>query len=142
MRKVCSKCREEKPVEAFHRAKATSDGRHTYCADCKNRQGRELYSITPERRKDYSLKQHYGISLTDYQQMLTMQASGCAICGEWPGCRALHVDHCHETGDVRGLLCHGCNVGIGHLRDDPGLLERAAQYIRDAGGGESNSQFK
>jgi hypothetical protein len=66
--------------------------------------------------------------------MLTAQDSKCAICGGGPagGIKAaarLHVDHDHDTGKVRALLCNGCNRGIGYLKDDPALLRVAADYI-------------
>ena len=45
--------------------------------------------------------------------------------------RRMHIDHCHDTGAVRGLLCHGCNTGIGSLNDDIELLQRAIDYLRE-----------
>lgn len=68
-----------------------------------------------------------------------MEALGvsCHICGaDGSGVKrapALYVDHCHETGRVRGVLCHGCNSGIGYLKDDPALLAKAAEYLTNAG---------
>jgi hypothetical protein len=50
----------------------------------------------------------------------------CVICGDTG---PLVVDHCHTTGAVRGMLCNHCNRGLGHFRDDPMLLEFAAQYL-------------
>lgn len=69
----------------------------------------------------------YVLSLEEYEALLTAQAGACAICAG-PG--PLHVDHCHRTGRVRGLLCPPCNKGIGHLRDDPNTLDKAAAYLR------------
>ncbi len=60
--------------------------------------------------------------------MLEAQGGGCAICGKPPGDIALHVDHCHETGRVRGLLCFSCNAGLGQFRHDPDLLYQAMEY--------------
>lgn len=71
----------------------------------------------------------YGITPEDYDRMLKEQG-GCAICGATePGGRGknFHVDHCHSTGRVRGLLCHHCNVGIGMLREN---FEDAAKYLK------------
>jgi hypothetical protein len=54
----------------------------------------------------------------------------CAICYARPdGTRLLAQDHCHETGNVRGFLCLHCNTGLGHFKDDPRLLRRAARYL-------------
>lgn len=70
--------------------------------------------------------------MADFDRMLAEQGGRCAICGtEEPGSRQWNVDHCHETGRVRGLLCTACNTGIGHLRDDPGILLSAMTYLND-----------
>ena len=78
------------------------------------------------------LKQ-YGITPDDYIQMLGNQNGECAICGSPDsGCikkERLHVDHCHTTGKVRGLLCTNCNQAIGKFKDSPELLRLAAMYI-------------
>lgn len=68
----------------------------------------------------------YGLTEERYQEMLKAQEGKCALCrSEAP----LHVDHCHKTKKVRGLLCQACNTGIGKLRDDPDLMRRAAEYV-------------
>ena len=63
--------------------------------------------------------------------MLAEQEGCCAICGtEDPGKNGrFNVDHNHDTGEIRGLLCYGCNVGIGHLRDNPSICLAAAEYL-------------
>ncbi len=61
--------------------------------------------------------------------MLAEQGGGCAVCGDPPGRTALHVDHCHDTGLVRGLLCFRCNSAIGNLRDDPDIIAAALAYV-------------
>lgn len=75
-----------------------------------------------------------GLTLESFSAMLAGQGGACALClrGHVPGDARLSlvVDHCHVTGAIRGLLCHWCNRGIGLLRDDPGLLIRAAEYLR------------
>ena len=74
------------------------------------------------------LKQ-YGLSVEQYEQMLADQGGACAVCGAVPD-RTLHVDHCHTSGRVRGLLCSECNTGIGLMCEDPERLRRAAEYLR------------
>ena len=69
----------------------------------------------------------YGLSEDDWQRLFNEQGGLCAVCREAP---ATCVDHDHETGRVRGLLCRTCNLGIGHLKDDPERLESAARYLR------------
>lgn len=92
----------------------------------------------PERTKELRLLARFGIDTTYYDELLAAQNGACAICGrpEWridkrtlkP--RALAVDHCHDTGRVRGLLCFSCNVAIGFFENSPEFAEAAAQYLR------------
>lgn len=77
------------------------------------------------------IKRLYGISEDEYLALCEMQGGRCAICDK--AVPVLAVDHCHETGAVRGLLCSFCNTGIGHLGDDPDILERAKQYLLTGG---------
>jgi hypothetical protein len=82
-------------------------------------------------RKSY-LKRKYGITLEQYDEMLRAQGGVCAICTREPHPTiSLHVDHDHETGALRGLLCFPCNQAIGSLREDPFLLRAAADYLDD-----------
>lgn len=68
----------------------------------------------------------YGISKQQYEKMLENQNNMCAVCREKP---PRCIDHCHKTGKVRGLLCHGCNSGIGHLEKENGWLNKAQKYL-------------
>lgn len=82
-----------------------------------------------------NLRNNYGMTVDQYDAMLVAQGGVCAICGlPQKGGKTssvnLHVDHDHATSKIRGLLCHNHNVGLGHFQDDPGLLERAAAYLR------------
>ncbi|HET9609909.1 MAG TPA: endonuclease VII domain-containing protein, partial [Acidimicrobiales bacterium] len=85
----------------------------------------------PERKRalrDQYYRRTFGISADDVDALLEAQGGGCAICGERPArVASLHLDHCHETGAVRGILCLSCNQGLGKFRDDPGLLDAAAR---------------
>lgn len=88
--------------------------------------------------RNCQLRRDYGITLDDYEVMLKSQDGVCAICGDPPkggktSSKNLHVDHDHETGKVRGLLCNNCNLGVGKFRDDPLLMEKAASYMRQHG---------
>jgi len=74
-------------------------------------------------------KSRYGLAPERVEQMAT---AGCAICGttDWPGRHHRpHVDHCHQTGRVRGILCSECNTGLGKFKDSPDLLRRAIEYL-------------
>lgn len=80
------------------------------------------------------LKERYGITLEDYQKRLKKQKGACAICGHTPGPdeRRLVVDHDHETGVVRGLLCHKCNVALGAVGDSIAGIQRFTKYLKRA----------
>ena len=67
--------------------------------------------------------------LEEYYEMAARQDNKCAVCKNPPGRRALHVDHCHKTGKVRGLLCGGCNASAGQAGDDPIRLRAIAAYL-------------
>lgn len=71
----------------------------------------------------------YGLTTADVEEMLRRQNRLCAIC-EDEG--TLCIDHDHTTGKVRGLLCRRCNLGLGHMRDDVKVVERAAQYLKES----------
>ena len=95
---------------------------------------RRWRAANPELAKDHLLKTHYGLPIGDYDRMLSTQGGKCAICGtEASGLRGMrfHVDHDHDTGLVRGLLCHNCNVGIGGLKHSEEILDKAKVYLRD-----------
>ena len=81
-------------------------------------------------RKDTVLRNEYGISLVEFEQMVSKQDGKCAICGRVPSRSPLNIDHDHATGVVRGLLCGSCNRGIGLLQDNPVVIESASAYLR------------
>jgi hypothetical protein len=76
------------------------------------------------------LWENYRIRGVQYSAILEAQDGRCAICGKFPTIRRLHVDHSHATGKIRGLLCHKCNVGLGHFNDDSDLLLKASEYLK------------
>lgn len=84
------------------------------------------------KRFETNLKIRYGISEVDYLRLFFKQKGICAICKKKSPERKLSVDHDHETGQIRGLLCQPCNLGIGFLNDDPKNCLFAAQYLTAA----------
>lgn len=105
------------------------------CGSEYRRRNRQVRYCSPEcaraaRALRYILRD-YGLTRDEYEALLERQGHVCAICQK-PDTTAkgiLGVDHDHTTGRVRGLLCHPCNVGLGHFQDDPALLTRAAVYV-------------
>jgi hypothetical protein len=84
-----------------------------------------------EKAIDDFYRATFGISADDFDAMLLAQGGGCAICGRRPEREAsLHVDHCHDTGRVRGIVCLNCNQGSASSATDPDLVERAAADLR------------
>lgn len=99
--------------------------------DRANEQSRRWAAAHPEKVREKSLKRFYGISLEQYNAMLVEQGGVCAGCGGPPTANGkFYVDHNHQTGRVRGLLCHHCNVSIGYAKDDPSVLDKLAAYLR------------
>lgn len=89
-------------------------------------------SANPTSQRNAHLKHRYGIDLAEYERLAAKQNNRCAICNlfapeDWYG--KLVVDHCHDSTKVRGLLCHSCNVGIGHLKSESNT-RAAAEYLR------------
>lgn len=84
----------------------------------------------PDVYRNAQLKHRYGITLDDFNKLMWKQQGKCAICRSEPEeGKNLHVDHCHETGKVRGLLCRKCNQALGLIEDEPEILERMSQYL-------------
>lgn len=77
------------------------------------------------------LKMKFGLTVDEYNDLLSVQGGKCAICRTRTDRQKQHmaVDHCHQTGKIRGILCSSCNKGIGHFKDNPTLLNRAIVYL-------------
>jgi len=113
--KTCISCLEEKPLEEYHPHQTTKDKRSTACKVCFNRQ-----TLNSKYQK------RYGMSVEEAEDL----KKECWICGVK---EKLHIDHCHASGKVRGVLCRACNHGVGNFKDNPELLRKAAEYIEKNG---------
>lgn len=111
-------------------------GRYGICQDCSSRDSSKL------RRYSYNrnLKKNFGITIEDYERMYNSQNGRCAICerplGRAGDCGEKHrdgsvlcVDHCHQTGHIRGLLCTDCNLGLGHFEKTGARISNIAKYL-------------
>ena len=124
MLKTCSRCRVDKEAKEYHSNRSKKDGLADYCKVC-------IKEYKKPRRRNDELKSTYGITEDDYNAMVSEQEGACKICSK-KFCR-LYVDHDHKTGNVRGLLCHSCNVGLGHFFDNISTLTNAIKYLNDTG---------
>lgn len=161
--KACARCRQEKQLDEFIKSNRAKSGRGSYCYPCDRARKKEWREANPEHVSDYfkaykkewragrreeernqsrkyRLKREYGLTVEQYDDMLQRQGGACAICKsddlqviKTGRVRALSVDHCHETGDVRGLLCSNCNVGLGYLRDSVDIIDGAIGYLQERG---------
>lgn len=134
--KVCIRCKQEKPIERFRTAYGHTGKKYKTgtCADCLNAFNRargERY-----HRKS-NLKRKYNLSMDEYEQISLAQNGVCAICGkpetfkQRGKVRKLAVDHNHETGEVRGLLCAKCNIWLGTIENSKfqEFVPLAHQYL-------------
>jgi len=141
--KRCTKCGEDKPLTEYHKDKGQPSGFAPRCKVCRSAARVRRYKesgecermmegyITKTRGIRYDAK--FGITLADYDEMLEEQINGCAICGRTPeeNGQRLAVDHDHDTGKIRGLLCTRCNSGLGFFQDDLTLLLIAVEYLKE-----------
>lgn len=124
----CKKCSDNLPLDNFYFNKNGKYKKQNVCKKCIN-----IYDYKTDKNR--KLKKAYGITLEQYEELLSKQKGKCSICGidnngkyrNKP--RAFAVDHCHNTGKVRGLLCSDCNTGIGLLKDNVNYLELAIKYL-------------
>ena len=119
--KPCTKCGHDLPLDQYATDTAGRFGRRSQCRPCKAAMDR-----------DYLMRARFGLTVETYDELLAAQGHRCALCradkpgGRWP---RFHVDHCHTTGRVRGLLCRSCNMALGILGDSPEGLLAAYRYV-------------
>lgn len=117
-------------------AKRTKREREYTKSGYRRRKRREYLKAKPSKYQTMHYKSRYGVSVDTVILIWEAQAKCCAICGreiEFSSKdpeRRLHVDHCHNTGRVRGALCRNCNTMLGQVSDNPDTLRRAIRYLR------------
>jgi len=133
--KRCTKCKSQFPLVRFKLDKTRKDGRSSWCKRCHSKQTliyqqrSENTAKVSKNKNKYRLKM-YGLNEDSYNALLKNQDYKCKICGKKnDNDKTLSIDHCHETGRVRGLLCIRCNSGIGFLKDNPSLAAEALFYL-------------
>lgn len=134
-------CKEEKETSEFYLRKGRGEkGYRSQCKICHNKNW--LEKSKKERTEvnkaayRYTLRKLYGVSEDQFNTLFEEQRGKCKICETPITNRFLdeysaktHLDHCHRTGVVRGILCHMCNSGLGLFNDDPDILRKAADYV-------------
>jgi hypothetical protein len=129
----CQKCGAEK-----------SNNYSKYCADCSvscdehdyykkacracHTAYQKAYPVAAKRKQQYQRKHKYGLTYEELAELESIQA--CEVCGETED---LVIDHNHDTREVRGVICRGCNTALGHAKDDPQILKSLAAYLEERG---------
>lgn len=136
MHKVCTKCGIEKVLEDFGKSTGVKSGRSSKCKACNNAYYAQRRIDKYEQVREYERKFHterrlryeYGTTSEVIEAVKASQNYLCAICRNKA---KLVIDHCHTKGKghFRGLLCSPCNLGLGHFKDSPELLQQARDYL-------------
>ena len=147
--KWCPGCKDTRPLDQFGANQRNPDGKQIYCKPCAvakvtasrhkdptshRRSSKAWREKNPEWHADNHARWKYGVERGTYAQMLEAQGGRCAICKtDNPGPRLsrFHIDHCHDTEKVRGLLCSSCNTGIGQLKHDTLIMKAAISYLEE-----------
>lgn len=122
-RKYCSVCSKPKTLDNFYKAQNNKTGYEGKCKACRDVSSRDKH-----------LKRRYGVSEEDYYNMLEQQGGVCKICSKFElrsKSKYMVVDHCHDTGTVRGVLCHKCNTALGLFNDDVETMKKAINYLEE-----------
>jgi len=150
--KKCASCGKVKSLNSFYKETRQKDGKNCYCKVCQRQRNKDNYQKNREKykqwRKEYRESEHgkkvrrndsyrreYGITLEDYNRMFSEQQGCCAICGKKEihknqrKIKRLGVDHNHQTGEVRGLLCQRCNILVSYVENYSDLVQKAKDYL-------------
>ena len=130
--RTCMTCSKEKLATEFYVRNKKTGVRHSSCKECDKERVKARHKKNPERTRNNDLKRNYGITLQEHQQMFEEQNGVCATCkspgdGKW---KKLCVDHDHNTGKVRQLLCRRCNMILGQAYDNISLFEEYIKYLQ------------
>lgn len=157
-KKYCSGCDKDLDFSKFGKDKYRHDGRTSKCKKCRNTYNRRYCKDNPDMKKKHNdlrkewrkeyyakpknkmklrnshLMSQFNLTHDDYEQMLKSQEGVCAICKRHrvaTNKEYMAIDHCHDTGDIRGILCNWCNRGLGVFEDNVEFLENAIKYLRE-----------
>jgi hypothetical protein len=150
-KKRCCSCNQDKELSEFNKNRSRSDGLQPQCKTCARETNKKSYAKNTEahrernrnyhsnnreklnkKKRKYVVKYKYGLTPEQELEILKLQENKCAN----PRCRKeltntkhTHIDHCHSTGKVRGILCRECNLALGFVFDNPELLQGLIEYL-------------
>ena len=131
-KKLCPRCNLMLLRSEFYKDSSRSDGITAYCKKCKRGVNNDWRGRNPDKVNSNNIwwrrEKQYGITQDQFRILIKNQNFQCDICLEEID-DSSHVDHDHETGKVRGILCRSCNQGLGFFKDSTGLLEKAIRYL-------------
>lgn len=140
-KKQCPLCNRLLNISSFYSNKASHDGCSSHCEECSRKiaknvskeQLHQYYLNRKRKQRNAKLLRDFGITIEQYEDILSSQDHKCAICGktEEDNKKSLAVDHCHETLRIRGLLCNNCNVAIGFLGDSIEKAMKSIEYLKN-----------
>lgn len=145
MVRKCSKCKKEKDIEDFHKRASLKS---SWCKDCRHQyyemhkdtclqKAKEWYKQNKKKHSETARKSHlmrkFGMTVDQYNEIFLKQNSKCYIChvnkpggnGYW------HLDHNHITNQVRKILCHNCNMLVGHSKENVAILHKTILYLQE-----------
>lgn len=130
--KKCPSCNKKLNLSEFPVDKQRKDGYGAYCKLCRKQINKKWRESNPEKyrisRLNTRRRIEYGLDPEKFEEMLKGQNYLCAICNINIDYNS-HLDHCHETGKVRGILCRSCNLGLGNFSDNIDKLRAAIIYL-------------
>jgi len=133
MLKTCKICGIEKNISDFYTGRKD-------CKDCRNAAARKIRIDQPEtyakyrkRHNEYLKEKRYGMSQDQFNKMLVDQNNMCKICNnKFKDKKDTHIDHCHNSNIVRGLLCNNCNMALGQFNDNTDIMDKAIKYLENS----------
>jgi len=146
-KRTCPGCKVSKHIMEFAKDRSSKNGLQVYCRVCtakKHKRHRDAhpekykstitkvrkYANAQEANRERMLKNKYNINTQIYEDMLFGQSFKCAICNnDFENRKKVKIDHCHNSNKVRGLLCNGCNLALGHVKDNVEILSRMITYL-------------
>ena len=138
--KFCPKCKRKRKEKSYSKNSSRFDGLQAYCKNCTAKEGSTYFTknkVKIMRKRKHRNVRVYWPHLTplqavkEFKKLLIFQKGKCAICKsnkKWK--TRLHIDHDHQTKNIRGILCVKCNVGLGYFEDNINRLKQAIKYLQ------------